>query len=187
MELWSSFGSKSLILQAFCRRTAPRELQKKANVVRNRADTFLKPFVGGFWRKKKFTKKSGSHFWTSKAMYVYYVHVLRAHRATQGACSTSGRHVVPQRPIRIALECRIRYFWSPLDQFCYFVFSSKFSILVELWSLYGSFYSVLRGVWRTCTPREPQKRADSSKTRPKYFLKVFEFFKRKTNSDQNFR
>jgi hypothetical protein len=72
VELWRGFGSKSLILQAFCRTTSPRELEKRAVLVQNRADTSLKPFVWVFGWEKKSTKKSpsGRHFWTSKAMYV---------------------------------------------------------------------------------------------------------------------
>ena len=130
-------------------------------------------------KEKKITKKSpsGSHFWASKAMYVDYVHVLRAHRATEGACSTSGRHLVAQRPIRIALECRIRYFWSIFDQFwiffCHFVFSSKLSILVELWKVFDPKLMVLHGFCRAKIPRELQKKANVVRNRADTFLKPF--------------
>ena len=123
-------------------------------------------------RKRGPEHLSGGFFWVFRFFFVPDQKVIifwhlepaqRAHRATEGACSTSGRHLVAKRPIRIGLECRIRYFWSTFDHFlicfCHFVFSSKLSILVELWKVFDPNLMVLHGFCRKKSQRELVKRA----------------------------
>ena len=101
----------------------------------------------------------------------------RAQRATEEACSASKTRLVALKPIRNALGRRIRYFWRTLDLFWslfwYFVFSSKLSIFVELWRVFGSKSLILQAFCRTTAPRELQKKANVVRNRADTSLKPF--------------
>ena len=56
VELWKVFDPFLMGLQGFCRTKSPRELEKRAVLVPNRADTSLKTIVVDFGWKKKHQK-----------------------------------------------------------------------------------------------------------------------------------